>query len=153
MTQEHKSFCGTFNSMPPEIINGKRYGEKVDIWGLGVILYELLVGKPPFGNTGNYDLKFDKENTPKLSNEVRGLMISLLSVYPDERPSVEKVFGHPWIINSAKLYGINIKEYRYQKKAGSTTLRSSTSMTKTKSITNVSSGYNIMTNNKYKNAS
>lgn len=34
--------------MPPEMIEGRTHDEKVDIWSLGVLCYEFLVGKPPF---------------------------------------------------------------------------------------------------------
>lgn len=34
--------------MPPEMIEGKTHDEKVDLWSLGVLCYEFLVGKPPF---------------------------------------------------------------------------------------------------------
>ena len=34
--------------MPPEIVNEKIYTEKVDIWSLGILLYEMIHGKAPF---------------------------------------------------------------------------------------------------------
>lgn len=46
--QRTKSFCGTFAYMPPEIMNKQSYGKSVDWYLLGVILYEMLVGVPPY---------------------------------------------------------------------------------------------------------
>ena len=40
--------CGTLDYLPPEMIEGASHDEKVDLWTLGVLCYEFLVGKPPF---------------------------------------------------------------------------------------------------------
>ncbi|XP_040490310.1 LOW QUALITY PROTEIN: aurora kinase C-like [Ursus maritimus] len=43
-----KTMCGTLDYLPPEMIERKNYDEKVDLWCIGVLCYELLVGNPPF---------------------------------------------------------------------------------------------------------
>jgi serine/threonine-protein kinase ULK/ATG1 len=43
-----ESYCGTPLNMAPEILEKKIYNNKVDIWSLGVILFELVTGSPPF---------------------------------------------------------------------------------------------------------
>jgi serine/threonine protein kinase len=40
--------CGTLDYLPPEMVKGEEHDERVDLWGLGVLCYEFLVGKPPF---------------------------------------------------------------------------------------------------------
>ena len=54
--------CGTFEYMAPEIILEKKYNEKVDNWAIGILLYELLHGLPPFHIENLEDKKylFDK---------------------------------------------------------------------------------------------
>jgi serine/threonine protein kinase len=45
---KRKTYCGTLDYAPPEIVEGKKYDLSVDIWCIGVLAYELLVGKAPF---------------------------------------------------------------------------------------------------------
>ena len=43
-----KTMCGTLDYLPPEMIEGKSYTERVDHWALGVLTFEFLNGFPPF---------------------------------------------------------------------------------------------------------
>ena len=45
---EFKTMCGTLDYLPPEMVRQVEYNSKVDNWTVGVLCYELLVGKPPF---------------------------------------------------------------------------------------------------------
>ena len=49
-TNNRNSFCGTFEYMAPEIINELPYGKPVDIWALGILLYEFYYGVSPFNS-------------------------------------------------------------------------------------------------------
>lgn len=42
------TLCGTLDYLPPEMVSGNSHDKSVDIWSVGVLLYEFLVGKPPF---------------------------------------------------------------------------------------------------------
>jgi len=43
-----KSICGTPQYLSPEMILGKKYDKAIDLWSLGIIIYEMLTGWPPF---------------------------------------------------------------------------------------------------------
>jgi polo-like kinase 1 len=46
--ERKKTVCGTPNYIAPEVINATGHSYEVDIWAIGIIIYTLLVGKPPF---------------------------------------------------------------------------------------------------------
>eukprot|EP00960_Hanusia_phi_P060709 764588-Hanusia_phi.AAC.5 len=47
------TLCGTLDYLPPEMVEGQAHDKAVDIWSLGVLCYELLVGSPPFESQGH----------------------------------------------------------------------------------------------------
>lgn len=51
-TSRRSTLCGTLDYLPPEMVEGREHDETADIWSLGVLCYEFLVGKPPFEAEG-----------------------------------------------------------------------------------------------------
>lgn len=103
------TLCGTLDYLPPEMIEGKLHDEKVDIWSLGVLCYECLVGRPPFeadGHNATYrritkvDIRFD----PRYVGEgAQDLILKLLRHDPNKRLPLIEVMNHPWIkVNSTQ---------------------------------------------------
>ncbi|SCU80903.1 LADA_0B10132g1_1 [Lachancea dasiensis] len=97
--------CGTPNYIAPEVLTGKHTGHsyEVDIWSCGVMLYALLVGKPPFQakevniiyeRIKNGDYIFPKEKP--ISNDATTLIKDLLSIDPLERPSLDEIMDYVW---------------------------------------------------------
>ena len=54
--------CGTPAYLAPEIIRNEKYGPSCDIWSLGIILYVLLCGYPPFGDEANEEMYMKIKN-------------------------------------------------------------------------------------------
>uniref|UniRef100_A0A8C2P754 non-specific serine/threonine protein kinase n=1 Tax=Capra hircus TaxID=9925 RepID=A0A8C2P754_CAPHI len=99
-----RTTCGTLDYLPPEMIEGRTYDEKVDLWCIGVLCYELLllVGNPPFESASTSEtyrriLKVDLRFPPSMSSGARDLISKLLRFQPLERLPLVRVLEHPWI--------------------------------------------------------
>ena len=91
--------------MAPEILLKKKYDSKVDLWSVGVILYECLFGKAPFSSSSYDELvkkimsdeKIVLPPNSSISTKCKDLLIRCLQRDPDERISFEDFFAHPFI--------------------------------------------------------
>ncbi|CAK9787068.1 unnamed protein product [Cutaneotrichosporon oleaginosum] len=99
------TICGTPNYIAPEVLfdtaNGHSF--EVDVWSVGVILYTLLIGKPPFQTKevkaiyrrireNRYEFPEDKE----ISASAQNLIMSILNRDPLERPTLDEILEHSW---------------------------------------------------------
>ena len=118
LTLENRStFCGTVEYMAPEIVGSENYDYSVDIWSLGILLYELLYGHSPFkaNNTKNvilniktHELTYDDKNKV-VSKSCKDLIQKLLDSNPQKRLKIKDILEHPFV----KKYS---KKYSYKKK-------------------------------------
>ena len=98
-----ETFCGTLDYLPPEMVEVKGYDEKVDLWSLGVLCYEFLVGEPPFDAPGKKATfkrisRVDLHFPDYVSAGARDLITRLLVKDPKERMLLDDVAKHPWIV-------------------------------------------------------
>lgn len=96
-----KTMCGTAEYVAPEMLVGDPYGFPIDAWGLGCVIYEMLVGTPPFYDTRpsvmNENIVFSSPKYPaSLSPCVVGLMEGLLHKMQDKRLTIDEAMRHPW---------------------------------------------------------
>jgi aurora kinase len=101
--KERKTVCGTPIYLAPEIIKEKGHDERVDIWCIGVLLFELITGSVPF--QGN-DIETLKSNIlhlritwPKEMNpDAKDLISKILKLDPNQRLPLEDMLQHPFFL-------------------------------------------------------
>ncbi|XVF35910.1 hypothetical protein REPUB_Repub19eG0012400 [Reevesia pubescens] len=128
----YKDLVGSAYYVAPEVLQ-RKYGKEIDVWSVGVILYILLSGVPPFwGETekeifkavleGNLDLK--SQPWPSISDGAKDLIRKMLARDPKRRITADQALEHPWLkeggdasdkpIDSAVL--IRLKQFRVMNK-------------------------------------
>jgi len=98
--------CGTAYYMAPEIMFGRGYTSKCDLWAIGVITYMLIAGKPPFPGRTEKEVflsvkrcnpDYDCEGFRNASPEARDFVKHLLTLNPTLRWSAQQTLESPWI--------------------------------------------------------
>ncbi|OIW02809.1 hypothetical protein TanjilG_29585 [Lupinus angustifolius] len=100
-----KDLVGSAYYIAPEVLK-RKYGPEVDIWSVGVILYILLCGVPPFwaeSETGIFNsilrghVDFTSDPWPSISPQAKDLVRKMLNTDPKQRLTAYEVLNHPWI--------------------------------------------------------
>jgi hypothetical protein len=102
--ERKKTMCGTPNYIAPEILyqtDGSGHSFEVDVWSVGVILYTLLMGKPPFQTTsvsGIYEkIRKNEYSIPEYIHPAAADLIkSILTPDPSARPTLMQIMHHSW---------------------------------------------------------
>ena len=99
---------GTSYYIAPEVLN-KKYNEKCDVWSVGVMLFILLSGKPPFDGADDNEItenvkigkyKFDGKQWKKISDDAKDLIKQMLELKYEKRISARECLRHPWFANA-----------------------------------------------------
>ena len=93
--------CGTPVYLAPEIINNRGHDERVDIWCIGVLMFELMTGFSPFQGddvkTVKYNISRLKIKWPQeMDRDAADLISRILKYNPEERISLEQMLLHPF---------------------------------------------------------
>ncbi|XP_029623623.1 serine/threonine-protein kinase 33-like isoform X3 [Salmo trutta] len=105
-----KATCGTPIYMAPEVINAHEYSQQCDVWSIGVIMYMLLCGEPPFIATSEErlfemikkgELHFDGPVWDSISDAAKKVLSCLLKVDPAHRITANELLDKPWIMGDS----------------------------------------------------
>ena len=94
----------------------QEYNQKFDIWGLGIVLYELLSKTSPFNGIIIEHTIHDILNSPTIikgnfSEPLKHLLSSLLSKNPSDRPSTVEILRHDWILQNLPKYDLSFLQH------------------------------------------
>lgn len=99
--------CGTPGYVAPEILEQRPYKESCDFWSVGVVLFILLSGSPPFYDEDNFALfekikrcqyNFNADTWQTISAEAKDFISKLLVADPTQRLNAQQIMSHPWIL-------------------------------------------------------
>ena len=106
MDSKRSTVCGTNEYLSPEIILSEFQDEKIDIWCLGILLYEMTHHRVPFRGKSFAERKTLSNNfsiNSRLNQDLRWCIKSCLKKNPEDRPTAEK------ILSCKFLQGIDLK--------------------------------------------
>ena len=101
--------CGTLDYLAPEMVEGREHDNRIDLWSLGILAYEFLVGAPPFETESQtetcrriarVDLKIPDFVSPQAADLIRRLLV----YRPEQRMPIDEVLKHPWLAKHVEAW-------------------------------------------------
>ncbi|KAG2134161.1 kinase-like domain-containing protein [Suillus bovinus] len=112
-TRKLNELCGSLPYMAPEVHYETPYeAEPIDVWGIGIILFTLLVGNTPWDQSTAQSSEFcqylsgeifDEPPWDRIGTEALALICGLLTVEPEKRMTLAEVFAHPWCTRPSQI--------------------------------------------------
>ncbi|XP_077819658.1 serine/threonine-protein kinase 33 isoform X4 [Macaca mulatta] len=102
--------CGTPIYMAPEVINAHDYSQQCDIWSIGVIMYMLFCGEPPFLASSEEklfelirkgELHFENPVWNSISDCAKSVLKQLMKVDPAHRITAKELLDNQWLTSTA----------------------------------------------------
>ncbi len=123
--------CGTPGYVAPEVLMLQGYGKSVDLWSIGVIIYILLCGFPPFYADSDSEMfelikeaeySFPSPYWDKISDSAKDIVRKLLNKNPDKRLTSDQALAHTWVTGASASAEVNshlietLKEFNARRK-------------------------------------
>lgn len=111
------TICGTYEYMPPEIVNEQFHTNKVDIWALGILLYEMLHGRAPYkasnfteikNEINSKDIHIKSDISPKTQR-----FLSKLLTRTSDRYDIDSLIADPAIQDNLELFNQSLSKEEY----------------------------------------
>nr|CAD2176407.1 unnamed protein product [Meloidogyne enterolobii] len=117
-SSKRTTMCGTLDYLSPEMILNKEHDHNVDNWSVGVLLYEFIIGKPPFEHQTHAEtlecirnLKYQFPST--FPAGAKDIVSKLLLLKPTARMQMPVLKKHPWIVENSAIF---VKEQEEKEK-------------------------------------
>jgi len=126
------TLCGTLEYLPPEIVNEAGHGPAADVWCMGILLYEMLLGTTPFKRPSRKEILTSiLADSPNFSRDIpvqaKELIIRMISKNQLERPNIREVWRHPWLADQRE--SISSISFRFDTESNDSDLQLSISTT------------------------
>lgn len=137
--ENRKTYCGSPEYLAPEIVKGNEYDERVDIWAIGILIFEMLSGTTPFkadnsteifNNITSLKIQWPYDMSPLPKN----LISKILKLDPNERLTLKKIKNHPFFFYHKIEEKVQTNSYNKAKCMRSTNRKESLSLFHKKSL-------------------